>query len=240
MNAIVNIPLPIPVREVTTVKEAELVTGKLSDPDKMPGKAWGIPASQCKRGGKLHLRPGTVCHDCYARKGRYVMPVVANAYLRRLQAYTHRPRWHWIQAMIFLIGKQTKKETPYFRVFDSGDLQDEDMLKAWYSVANNLPKIKFWLVTRERGIVRTVARLVHAPKNMVVRVSGDMVDDDGPTGFNNIGKVASKVPLEEWAKLVKRNTRKDWHCPAPLQDNRCGDCRACWDPKVVSVTYMKH
>lgn len=240
MNAIVEIPLPIPVREVTTVKDAELVTGKLSDPDKMPGKAWGIPASQCKRGSQLHLRPGTVCSDCYARKGRYVMPVVANAYLRRFQAYTHRPRQIWIQAMTFLIGKQVKPETPYFRVFDSGDLQNEEMLEAWLTIVRALPAIHFWLVTRERAMVRAVMRDTPQPKNLVIRVSGDMVGDDGPTGFKNIGKVLQKVPLEEWAKLVKRNTRKDWYCPAPLQDNRCGDCRACWDPKVVSVTYRKH
>jgi len=29
-------------------------------------------------------------------------------------------------------------------------------------------------------------------------------------------------------------------CPAPKQGNACGDCRACWDPKVKNVAYGKH
>ncbi|MEA3242870.1 MAG: hypothetical protein U9Q19_05440 [Pseudomonadota bacterium] len=237
-----NIPVPIPVREVTTVKEAVIITGGLSRPHKMPGKAWGIPASLCKRGGKLREIAGAVCHECYARKGRFVFPNVAAAYMRRYQAYQHRDRSQWIQAMVFLINKQTKKDIPYFRAFDSGDLQDVAMLRAWIEVAFQLPHIHFWLVTRERGIVRRAlkATTYPVPGNLLIRVSGDMMDDEGPSGFTHIGLVQSKTDLKTWKGLVKANRPGRWHCPAPLQGGMCDSCRACWDKQVTKVIYMEH
>ena len=36
-----------------TVKEALQITGSLSKPSKMPGWAYGLPAKECKTGGKL-------------------------------------------------------------------------------------------------------------------------------------------------------------------------------------------
>jgi len=33
---------------------------------------------------------------------------------------------------------------------------------------------------------------------------------------------------------------KNATCPAPTQAGRCGDCRACWDPKIKVVSYGKH
>ena len=52
--------------------EALKITGSLSKPSKMPGWAYGLPAKECKTGGKLQAVPGSVCYDCYALKGCYV------------------------------------------------------------------------------------------------------------------------------------------------------------------------
>ena len=46
-----------------TVKEALQITGSLSKPSKMPGWAYGLPAKECKTGGKLQAVPGSVCYD---------------------------------------------------------------------------------------------------------------------------------------------------------------------------------
>jgi hypothetical protein len=235
-----NVAIPIPVREVTTVKDAKVVTGGLCRPSKMPGKAWGIPAALCKRGGKLREIAGSVCHKCYARKGRYVFANVVAAYQRRYQAYKHRDRKQWMQAMVFLIHKQVKPADPYFRIFDSGDLQDAGMLIAWISIAKQLAHINFWLVTRERAIVRRTLKTHTPPDNLLIRVSGDMVDDEGPSGFNNIGLVQSTTDLNAWRALVAANTKKRWYCPAPLQGNSCGTCRACWDKEVEAAVYRIH
>ena len=57
--------------ELTRGRLWERVMGGFSKPGKMPGLAWGIPATRCKTGSKLAEKPGTVCHECYARKGTY-------------------------------------------------------------------------------------------------------------------------------------------------------------------------
>jgi hypothetical protein len=58
------------------VIDALKITGSLSKPSKMPGWAYGLPAKECKTGGKLAKVPGSVCYDCYALKGCYVFKVV--------------------------------------------------------------------------------------------------------------------------------------------------------------------
>jgi hypothetical protein len=52
-------------------KQAREITGGLSKPSKMPGPAFNLPASRCITGAKLVKVPGSVCHGCYALKGRY-------------------------------------------------------------------------------------------------------------------------------------------------------------------------
>jgi hypothetical protein len=236
-----NVMIPIPLKRIcNSVRDAITVTGGLSSPSKMPGKAWGLPAKHCKRGSKLHKIEGSVCHKCYARKGRYVFPNVIAAYERRWLAYRNRDREQWINAITYLINKQVKPDDPYFRVFDSGDLQDVEMLRRWLKISEALPHIRFWLVTRERGIVRRVLKARSAPDNLLIRVSGDMVGDEGPSGFTNIGRVQYEPDGAAWRALVETNTDERWYCPAPLQDNSCGDCRACWKQEVLDVIYRQH
>ena len=68
-------------------KEAlKIIGGSLSKPSKMPGWSIGLPAKECKTGGKLQAVPGSVCYDCYALKGCYVFKVVQDAQYRRLAA----------------------------------------------------------------------------------------------------------------------------------------------------------
>ena len=62
------------------VRDALKITGSLSKPSKMPGWAYGLPAKECKTGGKLQKVPGSVCFDCYAMKGCYVFKVVQQAH----------------------------------------------------------------------------------------------------------------------------------------------------------------
>ena len=102
-------------------KEAKEITGGLSKPSKMPGPAYNLPAAACQTGAKLALVPGTVCHGCYAMKGRYRFSNVKTALARRLEALGHPD---WIKAMTVLI-----KGEKFFRWHDSGDLQSVPGLK---------------------------------------------------------------------------------------------------------------
>ena len=67
-------------------KHLKIIGGSLSKPSKMPGWSIGLPAKECKTGGKLQAVKGSVCYDCYALKGCYVFKVVQDAQYRRLAA----------------------------------------------------------------------------------------------------------------------------------------------------------
>ena len=79
-----------------TSEALKIIGGSLSKPSKMPGWSIGLPAKECKTGGKLQQVKGSVCYDCYALKGCYVFKVVQDAQYRRLAALQDP---QWVQAM---------------------------------------------------------------------------------------------------------------------------------------------
>ena len=196
-------------------KEAKEITGGLSKPSKMPGPAYNLPAWACITGRKLAQIPGTVCHGCYALKGRYRFSNVKSALARRLEALGHPS---WVKAMTVLI-----KGEKFFRWHDSGDLQGVAHLKAIFKVCNNTPETRHWLPTREARFLRLMDPEV-IPKNLIIRFSSHMVDQ-GP------------VRWWPWTSTVSTTTKT---CPALKQGNSCKTCRACWDRKISNVTYPKH
>jgi len=198
-----------------TTKELLQLVGGLSKPSKMPGWAYGIPAKECKTGSKLQKVKGSTCYDCYALKGCYVFKVVQEAQYRRLRSIKHPG---WVRAMTQLL--QSKK-SKYFRWHDSGDVQDLKHLAKIFEVARRTPDVQHWMPTREAWIKPF---LKYAPSNLVIRFSMPMVDQEA----------ASSWPHTSTVVTTGRT------CPAPDQDNACGDCRACWDPKVKNIAYGQH
>ena len=197
-------------------KEAlKIIGGSLSKPSKMPGWSIGLPAKECKTGGKLQAVPGSVCFDCYAMKGCYVFKVVQDAQYRRLAAIKHPL---WVGAMAHLINS---KKANVFRWHDSGDVQDEEHLIKIFAVCKLTPKIKHWLPTREAWIK---AFLPECPENLVIRFSAPMVDQEAPASWPNSSEVVTAGAT----------------CPAAQQDNECRDCRACWDSNIKTIKYGKH
>ena len=197
-------------------KEAlKIIGGSLSKPSKMPGWSIGLPAKECKTGGKLQAVPGSVCFDCYAMKGCYVFKVVQDAQYRRLAAIKHPL---WVGAMAHLINS---KKANVFRWHDSGDVQDEEHLIKIFAVCKLTPKIRHWLPTREAWIK---AFLPECPENLVIRFSAPMVDQEAPASWPNSSEVVTAGAT----------------CPAAQQDNECRDCRACWDSNIKTIKYGKH
>ena len=195
-------------------KEAKKITGGLSAPSKMPGPAFNLPAQACITGSKLVTVPGSVCHGCYALKGRYRFPNVKEALQRRLAALMD-PRW--VDAMVVLIDKE-----PFFRWHDSGDLQSVQHLKNIFEVCNRTPGTQHWLPTREVKFLPLNFDAI--PKNLIIRLSGHKIDKDA----------ASFWP---WTSTVVTAGRT---CPAPDQNNECKDCRACWSRDTANIAYGKH
>jgi hypothetical protein len=217
------------------IKEAIAVAGPLGYPSKMPGTSYGISAKACITGSKLAKIEGSVCHGCYALKANYLYPSVAIAHAKRIAGITNPA---WTMAMVTLLnaahksgmGRNGPIASGWHRWFDSGDLQSVEHLTKICAVASATPHIKHWMPTRELAIVKAYqARGGIVPRNLVIRVSATMVDGDPTQAWYNTSRVHSEKP----AKGARA-------CPAPQQGGTCGDCRACWNPKVKSVSYHLH
>ena len=195
----------------------------LSKTSKMPGKSFSISAFECVTGSKLAKVPGSVCEDCYARKGFYHMPVVKNALSERLKA---------LQASNFvdiMVMELEKKNEPHFRWFDSGDVLEISHCLKIMAVAERTPHIKHWCPTKEAGLWAKALKMVDLPKNLIVRLSAPMKDEViKPKWVKHTSAVSTGVKL------------KGRICPAPTQNNTCGDCRACWDKRVPTIIYKEH
>lgn len=209
------------------------VIGGLSRTQKMPGYSYSTPAQKCRVGSALAVTPGTVCHGCYARKGRYVFGVVQSALQRRLDQWlAHKADpGPWVDAFTAcLLGLP---DSVFFRWFDSGDLESVKMLNAIVAIAHRTPHIRHWLPTRESGILREFHALGgKIPPNLVIRYSLPLID--GPDTVPPIvGKIGAQV-----AKVTRHAASVT--CPAYQQGGQCGDCRRCWDSSQHTVTYLKH
>ena len=209
------------------IKEAKEITGGLSSPSKMPGKAYNLSAFKCQTGSILNKQAGSVCAGCYARKGRYGFPMVQKALNKRLDSLSN-PRW--VDAMVPLINKQSPG---YFRWHDSGDIQSLAHLMQIEAVALRTPDTMHWLPTKEYGYINKYLRLTQPPANLIIRVSAPNVDQYPP--MRRPGTVDSMVVSD--TSIPMKNVH---HCPAPTQGNKCGECRACWDPTIETVVYHKH
>jgi hypothetical protein len=201
-------------------KEAYLIVGGLSKPSKMPGMSIGLPAKECKTGGKLRDIEGSVCNKCYALKGCYVQyPAVQLAQYRRLEALTD-PKW--IDAMIALV-----KDQSVFRWHDSGDIQNFQHLLNIVGVCEETPDCSHWLPTKESKFVKRYLREYGSfPNNLTVRVSSAMVGGR-PVNSLNTSTVHTDSPI-------------GFECVAPSQGGKCLDCRACWDKSVSNISYKQH
>jgi hypothetical protein len=141
--------------------------------------------------------------------------MVISARQRRLEGSQHP---FWIEAMVIVIGHAVSVANPYFRWFDSGDLQSLKQLKQICKIAEALPQIQFWLPTQEHKW----ARKVRAPKNLIIRLSSRTInipqtDDVYPT---------SSVSQDHWTCSAENNDRYE-----------CGACRDCWNSEVRHVIY---
>ena len=195
------------------------ITGSLSKPSKMPGHAYGLPAQECKTGSKLAKVKGSTCSSCYALKGCYVFKVVKAAQYKRLEAIKHPL---WVKAMAAQINAKRSK---FFRWHDSGDVQGLKHLRKIFQVSRACPTVKFWIPTREAWI-KKYDKKKYCPDNLKIVFSTTMIDQEPPKSWRYTSTVVTDP-----AKAT---------CPAPQQDNKCLDCRKCWDPEVKNVAYLAH
>ena len=148
-------------------------------------------------------------------------PEVKKAQYRRLEALTSE---FWVEAMVKLITGQE-----VFRWHDAGDIQNMSHLKRIIKVCEQTPAVKHWIPTKEKAIVKRFLKAGGiVPNNLVIRVSGAMVDGKPPVGF----------PFT--STVYKTGDAIGHLCPAPTQGGRCDSCRACWSQDVANVSYHQH
>jgi len=191
----------------------------------MPGHGYALPAYRCRLGSFLQQLPKAICFHCYALRGRYLFPNVKEAMERRLRSLTH-PRW--IEAGTTLIYHSKDR---YFRWHDSGDLQSIEHLRKIVAVCKDLPRVKFWLPTREYQTVEAYRRTGgRIPSNLCIRLSAHLINGKLPLGYG--------LPVSTVSSHEKKKTPPGTHrCPAARQGNTCGKCRACWNPRIKIVDY---
>ena len=209
-----------------TIKDAEAICGTLSAPSKMPCHSYSTPAAHCITGGKLRDVENSVCKGCYAyKRGNYRFPNVQRVLENRYQSLTHPL---WVDAITYLI--RMKEHSGYMRFHDSGDIYSVQHLENICQVARNLPDIRFWLPTREYGLIREFQEKGGViPENLIIRLSAYMVDMPAP-----------KAVAEKLGVFTSTVFRSAPTCPAPTQGNMCGPCRKCWDKNETNIAYAKH
>jgi hypothetical protein len=214
--------------KIKTLKQAKQIAGTLSNPSKMPGFGYGLPAEKCNVGARLAQIADSVCAKCYALRGNYQYENVKKSLLYRLESLMHP---YWVDAMVYQITVYSgKKNIDVFRWHDSGDLQSLRHLEMICEVCHLTPNIKHWLPTREVSLVRQyLAQYGEFPANLCVRVSSPMIGQKPIKGFPNTSTV-----------IRKREDEKGFVCPAGTQGNECGDCRECWNRDRQNVPYPVH
>jgi len=215
-----------------TIKTARLHTGgDISNSNsKMLGSSFGLDPWQCKVGSELSKIPGSVCHQCYAKRGTGIYPSVKNGRANNTKHIIEGVKKDnlkaWTESMIFLIEKRAN--LGFHRWHDAGDLQGLSHYKAIIKIAEALPSIKFWLPTKEKKIINSHKGAM--PGNLCVRLSGPMIDGLPPKTRQGINT----------STVHSQATAYGFVCPAPKQGNACKDCSACYNKNVANVSYHKH
>lgn len=189
-------------------RQAELLTGGLSQPDKMPFHAMNLPSWYCQIGMKLHAVKNngrkTSCSNCYAAGGRYISDkkVGAAAERRYMALNQNIGGGLWTDAMATMINHHARirskrgKPEVHFRWNDAGDVQSREHVAHIMEVARktmgnggDTQKVHHWLATREGsthvlGYIRAAREAgipdhEIIPENMMVRISHPFVDEVG-------------------------------------------------------------
>jgi hypothetical protein len=135
-------------------------------------------------------------------------------------------------------GASVRSDGRFFRWHDSGDLQSIAHLDLIVRIARRAPAVRFWLPTREVGIVKGWQALNgELPGNLVARLSIARVDDIGAPSLWSLlerpgialSGVHSNAPGEAFEE-----------CGAYRREGACGDCRACWVQELTAISYPLH
>ena len=203
----------------------------ISNTSKMPEGSTSLPIKYCRTGQALMKNPNSICAECYGDEshGRYGMDTVKNALDWRYALWIDTPH-EWEAQLITGINRK-RKAMKFFRWFDVGDIQGEEMADAIMRVCRSTPSTQHWLPTKEYKLARYMIS-AGLPSNLVLRVSAHLVGQAPPKEF--IGSTSTVHEAESLLAFGKVCRAGDTSPPS------CGPCRACWDSAVENVSYPFH
>ena len=205
------------------LKQARRDKKLLSNVSKMPGYSISRSAWLCNVGGRLAEIEGSTCAGCYARKGMYHMPNVKAKMIER-EAFFNAP--DFVPRMVNVLNIVRSE---WFRWFDSGDVADVGMALNIIDVCRQTPNKRHWIPSREFKVWTRALQIDRLPENAVLRMSAHMVDGPRPKAWPTTSTVHTGI-----------KTLPGTICPAPEQQGKCGECRACWSLDVPNVSYHIH
>jgi len=205
------------------LKQARLDKKLLSNVSKMPGYSISRSAWLCDVGSRLAEIEGSTCENCYARKGMYHMPNVKAKMIER-EAFFNAP--DFVPRMVNVLNIVRSE---WFRWFDSGDVGSVGMALDIIDVCRQTPNKRHWIPSREFKIWTRALEIDRLPDNAVLRMSAHMVDGPRPKAWPTTSTVHTGI-----------KTLPGRICPAPEQQGKCGECRACWSLDVPNVSYHIH
>ena len=129
-----------------------------------------------KAGNYVIAAGDLICKLCYAAGHHYRTGRVNAKMQERLLSLKNE---QWVDAMIFLISKIESKDV--FRWHDSGDIQGVWHLDKIVRVADDCPRVRFWLPTIEYNMVEQY--LIEGgtiPANLQIRLSAEEIDKPEP------------------------------------------------------------
>lgn len=236
----------------------------LSNPGKMPGLAFGIPAMRTCPGNQVG--ENTICGSCYANPNALKEWANGTKQSRRAGTYGNRSvqmaqaeRYEWTQrclmtadgrdywvaymtaAIAFYQTKRSKYDYRYFRIHDSGDMFSREYVEMWARVATNLPGVRFWAPTRSWNVDKPGLSLLARAR--ILRTS------DALRELASLPNVTVR-PSALWFDFPAPHItglhagtgarRTGWTCPSHANGNTCGTCRTCWIDKETEVYYHVH
>jgi hypothetical protein len=233
------------------------IGGKLGSPGKMPcHTGQSMPCETCPMGSKLAKIPGTVCSCCYGARGHYPTTNVQNRMWER----------YWALMTAFKDQRLDEYETAFvkailndvkdcFRWFDSGDLQGQWHLESIIRIVEEVTKVGLevdhWIPTHEKDMIMDFIKTKKLPDNLLVRISGDYInqlcDDEVISSGLPMSVVYDKEKLFNAVGECKSKGLTYAICTAkvnpdgtPSRNNECGPCRLCWNEKIDVIIYPRH
>jgi hypothetical protein len=172
------------------------------------------------------------CLKCYASKGFYNMPNVANTRKQNEEVW-RRPEW--VEEVVDFIKA---KNIRHFRWFSSGDCKWFELLLKIKEVMERTQKTfdyegcSHWLPTRMYKFDKFKEVLDEMKKlpNVSVRYSSDSINGEYTLGLHG------STILQD----TKINDPYVYVCPATLNHGSCGDCKECWNKDKELIAYKLH